>query len=410
MKYILSLMSAAMVTGLMANPSGGSVVSGSVAIDTTDPTAIVVTSGSDRSIVEWTSFSIDGSESTTFTLPSSTSAILNRVTGSLMTDIEGTLSSNGIVYLINENGIVFGDAATVDVASLLASTLTFSDSDFLNAGNIDLVGSSEEAVTHSSFTSISGDIYLLGYQVSHDGYLISSDGVICLGAGEGMVLRPNDDQRLVIAPVNFGNTNTTGVNVILNSEIHAPQVELKADGSLFDPAVYQEGNILCHGTGSLNARAILYGQQGLAESNGPITVLNSDGTGGEIQLIGDTVLMDNSSFFDASGSTNPNQGGGGVVYIGGGYEGLNNSIPNATSTTISVDAVAMADAGTVNNAGLVVAWSDDVLAFHGAAKARGGSTSGDGGTIEIFGLNSFSFDGNTDVNSPHGTDGQVIFQ
>ena len=412
MKRMLSLMTAVIATGLMANPTDGTFVSGSGSINDMDPSNITVSvngMSTTRAVIEWDTFSIGSDETTTFTLPTTDSAILNRVTGSLMTDIEGTLSSNGIVYLINENGIVLGDNAVLDVPSLLASTLYFSDSDFLGGGNISMVDNTQESIVHSSVTHLDGDIYLLGYQVTHEGFLTSDNGVVSLAAAGGMVVHPSSDQRIEISIQSGNNSVDKGVDLVVNSEIHAPRVEVKADGTVYAIGVYQEGIILSHGTGSVSSRVILYGQEGATESNGPITVLNSNGTGGEIQVIGDTVLIDDSSFLNASGSSSPSQGGGGNIYIGGGYEGSNSSIPNATTTTVSADAFIQANSGTINNAGLIVVWSDDTTTFHGQATAEGGSVSGDGGTIEIYGQNSFSFDGITDVSSPHGTDGQVIF-
>ena len=76
-------MTAVIATGLMANPTDGTFVSGSGSIDTSDPSNIGVTvngMSTTRAIVEWDTFSIASDESTTFTLPTDDSAILNRVT------------------------------------------------------------------------------------------------------------------------------------------------------------------------------------------------------------------------------------------------------------------------------------------------------------------------------------------
>ena len=58
--------------------------------------------------------------------------MLFRSTGP-QTTIEGALNSpNGQIYLINQNGILFGNGATVNVNGLVASALNLQDSDFLN--------------------------------------------------------------------------------------------------------------------------------------------------------------------------------------------------------------------------------------------------------------------------------------
>ncbi len=60
------------------------------------------------------------------------SGTLIRIAGP-KTTIEGALNApNGNIYLINQNGILFGNGARVDVNGLVASALNIKDSDFLN--------------------------------------------------------------------------------------------------------------------------------------------------------------------------------------------------------------------------------------------------------------------------------------
>jgi large exoprotein involved in heme utilization and adhesion len=44
----------------------------------------------------------------------------------------GGLTSNGSLFLINQNGVLFGDDAQVNVGSLVASSMDISNADFLN--------------------------------------------------------------------------------------------------------------------------------------------------------------------------------------------------------------------------------------------------------------------------------------
>ena len=57
--------------------------------------------------------------------------MLNRITGQEPSQILGALESNGRVFLINPNGVLFGAASRVDVNGLVASSLQISNSDFL---------------------------------------------------------------------------------------------------------------------------------------------------------------------------------------------------------------------------------------------------------------------------------------
>ena len=57
---------------------------------------------------------------------------LNYVTGHARSDILGTLTGGGSIYLVNPNGILIGDGATINVGNLYLSTRNLSE-DVLNA-------------------------------------------------------------------------------------------------------------------------------------------------------------------------------------------------------------------------------------------------------------------------------------
>src|SRR5467141_5476413 len=107
----------------LANPTGGSVSSGSAGFASSGNTLTVTNSA--NAIINWQSFSIGVNEITRFVQSSASSAVLNRVVGSNgvipQSVIDGLLSSNGRVFLINQSGILFGANARIDVAGLVAS-------------------------------------------------------------------------------------------------------------------------------------------------------------------------------------------------------------------------------------------------------------------------------------------------
>src|ERR1700680_766513 len=79
-------------------PQGGSVVGGSATIGTPANNALTITQSSQNAVINWNSFSIGLPNTVNFIQPSSTSAILNRVTGNTPSTIAGTLRANGRVY------------------------------------------------------------------------------------------------------------------------------------------------------------------------------------------------------------------------------------------------------------------------------------------------------------------------
>lgn len=81
----------------------------------------------DRAVYEWERFNIGESNTVNFNQPSSTSIALNNIHQSDPSRILGTLSSNGQVYLYNQNGFVFGRNSRVNANSLVATTMKVTD-------------------------------------------------------------------------------------------------------------------------------------------------------------------------------------------------------------------------------------------------------------------------------------------
>ena len=116
-----------------APPSGGVVTTGTATIDQTDRSTVVTQTTRNVSI-NWQDFSIGAGESVQFVQPGVDSIALNRVLGSNPSVILGSLTSNGRVFLLNPNGVLFGKGSSVNVGGLVASTMDLSDADF-QAGN-----------------------------------------------------------------------------------------------------------------------------------------------------------------------------------------------------------------------------------------------------------------------------------
>ncbi len=123
------------IQSAMANPTGGTVVAGSAAINSAGNT-LTVTQNSARAIINWQGFSNNRHEMTQFIQPSTQAAILNRVTGGDASAILGAMHSNGQVYLINPNGVVFGPNASVIVGGLVVSTLNVNNSEFMRGNDL----------------------------------------------------------------------------------------------------------------------------------------------------------------------------------------------------------------------------------------------------------------------------------
>jgi len=170
-----------------ANPTGGTVTSGSATISSAGSTT-TVTTGTNGTVINWTSFSIGAGETTRINQPSAASATLNRVTGPTSSSINGSLQSNGQVFLVNPNGIVFGSTASVNVAGFVASTLNISDADFLS-GNLRFTSSGSAGSIIASGAIVATDYAaLIGSTVTVSGAISAGPGGIALAAGAPVTL------------------------------------------------------------------------------------------------------------------------------------------------------------------------------------------------------------------------------
>ena len=95
-----------------ANPLGAQVVGGSATVQGQGTTTVTVTQRTTSAIINWSTFNIGTGEKTKIVQPSPTSVELDRVTGGLgPSQILGSLWSNGRVFLVNPDGILFGSGS-----------------------------------------------------------------------------------------------------------------------------------------------------------------------------------------------------------------------------------------------------------------------------------------------------------
>ena len=109
-----------------AMPSNPSNVSGAT-IDNQSPNVMNINGTSNNSVIKWNDFSINKGETVNF---SGMKNAMNYVTGHNISNIYGNLNGSGVnVYLINPNGVIFGESAKVNVGSLTVSTRNLTDID-----------------------------------------------------------------------------------------------------------------------------------------------------------------------------------------------------------------------------------------------------------------------------------------
>lgn len=370
-KLTLMALSLAAATSALAAPVNPVVVNGHVTF-TQDGNALTVTN-SPNAIINWSSFSIAQGELVRFQQQSSSSSVLNRITGQDPSVILGTLQSNGRVYLINPNGIVFGGGSQINVGGLVASSLAISNADFL-AGNRRFAadGAAGQVSNQGAITTPSGgQVYLIAPDVNNSGIITTPQGETVLAAGHS---------------VQLVDSSNPGMHVVVSAE--------KDQALNLGTVIAQGGNIGIYGAlvnqrGTLNANSAVVGAGGkvVLKSSGS-TLLEAGSTttatgvdcGGDIQVLGEQVGVMGNARIDASG-----QRGGGRVLVGGDYQGKNWAVLNAKQSYVSKDARISADALASGDGGKIIVWGNDTTRVYGTLSARGGAASGKGGFVETSG-------------------------
>ena len=426
-------------------PSGASVVSGGVAISSPSSRALSIQQSTPTAIVNWQGFSIGAGNAVTITQPSSSAAILNRVTSSAPSTLAGQLDANGQVYLVNPNGIAITKTGVVNAAGFVASTLDIGDDDFRNGRRSFQGNGASAAVTNAGTITIGRGGYaaLIGGTVDNSGTISVPLGKVGLGSGEAATLDLSGDGFLqVTVPTNAGGKDAliknsgkilaNGGRVVLQAatlreaarnainisgvvEAHSisghsgaivigggPGGNVKIAGRVDASGAHgaNGGRIAVaghniHVSGRLLASGASGGTIGLAAAgkvkvSGRLQAEGSTQSGGAVTVSG-TIVEFLGALVNVSGAT-----GGGTAQIGG---------VGTTQTRLDAATTIKADATGTGNGGAVTIWSGGNTTVNRLISARGGPQGGDGGKIETSGQ-SVDFAGvKIDTSAPAGQAG-----
>ena len=451
-----------------ALPVNGELIAGEATISNPSASAMHIEQESSHAIINWRSFGIGRDEAVIVAQPDARSILLNRVSGNDPTEIFGTLTANGRIFLINPNGILFAPGASVNVGGLVASTLAINDNDFLskkyaffqngttgsvvnqgtlNGGFVALLGqnviNSGSIVTTRGTTGIAGgervtldvDPYgLLAIKVEQTAYnaQIENSGVIEADNGMVVISIPAADKLLASVVNNSGKIRASSMTerngfiviesgTIINtgtltaSDIKARVNNLVDAGTWNANSSYKGGNIQINASGRI--------EQTFASR------MTADGNkGGQIHFnAGDALYL--SGTLSANGSTGQGglitvtapqtilagsrieaegQKGGGSILIGGEWQGRESSLTNAATTTVTKNSKLTANALDSGNGGTVVLWSEHSTTFAGIIEAKGGINSGNGGQVEVSSHEELTFTGEVVTDALNGENGFLL--
>lgn len=197
---MLSLLSVALgTTGLAqaANaPGGGQVISGSGQIQQSGNVTTIQQNSQVLSL-NWQNFDIGSGQTVNFVQPGASSIAVNRILGNTASEIDGHLNANGQVWLINPNGVLFGQNAQVNVGGIVASTLDLDDST-PGSGTVRFAGNGRGKVVNqgSISTAPGGYVALIGNDVSNQGVIRAQLGAVALAGGTAVTLTFKDNHLM----------------------------------------------------------------------------------------------------------------------------------------------------------------------------------------------------------------------
>ncbi|HJQ57429.1 MAG TPA: MBG domain-containing protein, partial [Vineibacter sp.] len=320
-------------------PNGGSVVAGSATITQSGNGQLTIRQTTDRGVINWRDFSVGAGGRVEFQQPSTSSATLNRVTGSTSSTIAGQISANGQVFLINPNGIQITPTGTIRSGAFVASTMDIRNDDFLS-GRLAFQGNgSSAAVTNQGTIEVApgGSVVLMGGRVANDGTIIANGGRVGLVSGERVTVDLQGDGFLQVSVPTADSDRATALirhtgriqanggrvemraattadvaraAINVSGTIEARTVRRTEGGVLFGaepgapapaaPTTVQRGTVVIDG-----------GPAGSVKSTGTIKASGGSERGGDITIAGGVVALAGS--LDVSGGTT-----GGTISVDGG--------------------------------------------------------------------------------------------
>lgn len=321
---ITAAMMAMSVGGIAyAMPQGEVIRSGKGEITRQDKD-MTVNQDSKRLAIDWSGFDIANDERVTFRQPDKDSVALNRVVGDAASVIDGTLSGNGHVYVINPNGVLFGKNASVDVGSLVASTARISDRDMTNFADADGItmaipeDSSAKVINAGTIRAEGGLVVLHAAEVENSGTITNPAGTTALAAARNLSLSADTAGK-----INFTVDGALAKAKALNSGV------LKADGGYLVMTARSAGDVMStvvNNTGTMEAKTLRQnekgeilldgGDNGVVELSGTIDAsgMEAGQSAGSIKAIGAETHVKDGATLHATGAVD-----GGLIETSGDY-------------------------------------------------------------------------------------------
>jgi len=285
--------------------------------------------------------------------------------------IMGTLNANGLIYIFDKNGVIFGQGSQVNVGGIVASTKYLDDQTIQTQGVgefkpfADNVPEGSVQMKGTINVADAGLAAFVAPNVSNSGVINAKMGKVVLASGEKVTL------------------DLYGDNL----------VEIAVEGNLENALVENSGAINAQGgTVVLAASAAKSAVENVINMDGVIDVSSVSTKGGKIILSGG-----NKGVVTVAGELNASgQNGGGDVTVTG------------QNVDLRSESKIAADAFESGNGGNVLVYGRDYAIFSGRVSGRGGVNGGNGGSAEISAGEAVGYYGMTDLSAANGTAGTLL--
>lgn len=383
-----SLAAAAAAAGPLppnALPSGMQLVAGQAGVNV-QGNNMTVSQATQQAILNWQAFNIGANAQVRFDQPNASAVALNRVVGGQASEIFGKLSSNGKVFLVNPQGVLFGAGAQVDVGGLVASSLGITDQDFLS-GSYRFSGNGSGAVRNEgSIKADGGVVALLAPAVSNSGSITAAGGSVALAAGNAVGLDFRGD-GLIMVRVEQGALDALAENKgLLQADGGQVLLTAKAADALARSTVNNAGVVQARGLVAEGGTIRLVGDGQVRA--GQLDASSANGRGGSVSVDGGFVSLDGTVRADGK------QGGSIAVKAGGDLSaaselsakataGRGGSISLAAGASVVENSSASASVAGATDGGTIALEAGGSLLASGRHDARG--VGGLGGRVDISG-------------------------
>lgn len=210
-----------------AAPTGGVVVGGKATISTKDRQTTIDQS-TQKSAINWNSFDVAANETVEFKVPNG-GGTLNRIIGGKVTNIAGTVKSNGNVFFINSNGFVFDSKSKLTVNDITITTADIKPETYIQGGiqlQFNPTNRSSGVYLNGTITTADrGIVAVFAPHIENQGTITAEHGYVQLSGvsinspdkGNGPKGLYSREESVDVTVKNSGTINVAGGQIVLTT-------------------------------------------------------------------------------------------------------------------------------------------------------------------------------------------------